>query len=53
MDRMERKLAQDALDLWSGFAALCAESMGVAAENILAVTLQGDRGQRQSRVSRG
>jgi HEPN domain-containing protein len=44
MDRMERKLAQDALDLWSGFAALCAESMGVAAENILAVTLQGDPG---------
>jgi len=53
MDPMERKLAQDALDLWSGFAALCAESMGVAAENILAVTLQGDRGQRRSRVSRG
>jgi hypothetical protein len=44
MDRMERKLAQDALDLWSGFAALCAESMGVAAENILAVTLQGGPG---------
>lgn len=44
MDRMERKLAQDALDLWSGFAALCAESMGVAAEKILAVTLQGGPG---------
>ena len=44
MDRMERKFAQDALDLWSGFAALCAESMGVAAENILAVTLQGGPG---------
>ena len=44
MDRMERKLAQDALDLWSGFAAVCAESMGVAAEKILAVTLQGEPG---------
>ena len=44
MDRMERKLAKDALDLWSGFAALCAESMGVAAEKILAVTLQGGPG---------
>ena len=44
MDRMERKLAKDALELWSGFAALCAESMGVAAEKILAVTLQGGPG---------
>ena len=44
MDRMERKLAKDALELWSGFAALCAESIGVAAENILAVTLQGGPG---------
>jgi HEPN domain-containing protein len=44
MDRMERKLAKDALELWSGFAALCAESMGVAAEKILAVALQGEPG---------
>jgi hypothetical protein len=40
MNRMERELAGDALTLWSGFAAFCAESMGVAAEKILAATLQ-------------
>jgi HEPN domain-containing protein len=40
MDRMERKLAEDALTLWSGFGAFCAESMGVAAEKILVATLQ-------------
>ena len=45
MDRMERELAGDALSLWSGFAAFCAESMGVAAEKILAATLQEGPGE--------
>jgi hypothetical protein len=45
MDRMERELAGDALDLWSGFEAFCAESMGVAAEKILAATLQEGPGE--------
>jgi hypothetical protein len=45
MDRMERELAGDALTLWSGFAAFCAKSMGVAAEKILMATLQEGPGK--------
>src|SRR5215211_4182279 len=45
MDRMERELAGEALTLWSGFAAFCAESMGVAAEKIIAATLQEGPGE--------
>jgi hypothetical protein len=45
MDRMERELAGDALTLWSGFAAFCAKSMGVAGEKILAATLQEGPGE--------
>ncbi|MBD0356980.1 MAG: hypothetical protein ICV57_07375 [Rubrobacter sp.] len=44
MDITERELAQEALDLWAGFEAFCAEGMGVGAEKILAVTLQGETG---------
>jgi HEPN domain-containing protein len=40
MDRMEREFVEGALDLWSGFATFCAESVGVAAEKLLAATLQ-------------
>jgi hypothetical protein len=40
MDRMERELAQEALDLWAGFEAFCAEGMGVGAKKIVAATLQ-------------
>ena len=39
MDRMERELAQEALDLWAGFEAFCAEGMGVGAKKIMAATL--------------
>ena len=45
MDRMERELPGDALTLWSGFAAFCAKSMGVAAEKILMATLQEGPGK--------
>jgi hypothetical protein len=45
MGRMERELAGDALTLWSGFAAFCAKSMGVAAEKILVATLQEGPGE--------
>jgi HEPN domain-containing protein len=45
MDRMERELAGDALSLWSGFEAFCAEGMGVGAEKILAATLQEGPGE--------
>jgi HEPN domain-containing protein len=45
MERMERELAGDALTLWSGFAAFCAERMGVAAEKILVATLQEGPGE--------
>ena len=40
MDRLERELAQEALDLWAGFEAFCAEGMGVGAKKIMAATLQ-------------
>ena len=40
MDRMERKLAQEALDVWAGFDAFCAEGMGIGAKKIVAATLQ-------------
>jgi hypothetical protein len=53
MDCLERELAEDALDWWSGFAAFCSESMGVAAEKILAATLQEGQGGRPSRALRG
>ena len=45
MDRKERELVREALTLWSGFAAFCAESMGVAAEKILTATLQEGPGE--------
>ena len=51
MDMTERELAQEALDLWAGFEAFCAEGMGVGAEKILAVTLQeGPGAEAVSRV---
>ena len=42
---MERELAREALTLWSGFAAFCAESIGVAAEKIITATLQEGPGE--------
>jgi hypothetical protein len=45
MNRMERELAGNALTLWSGIAAFCAESIGVAAEKVLAATLQEGPGE--------
>ena len=39
LDRWERELARTALGVWVGFSRFCAESMGVAAEKVLAVTL--------------
>jgi hypothetical protein len=45
MDRMERELAGEALSLWTGFEAFCAEGMGVGAEKILAATLQEGPGE--------
>jgi hypothetical protein len=40
MDRMERKLAQEALDVWAGFDAFCDAGMGIGAKKIVAATLQ-------------
>jgi hypothetical protein len=40
LDRMERVFAQEALDLWAGFEAFCAEGLGVGARKIVAATLQ-------------
>jgi len=40
LDRLERKLATDALSLWEGFAAFCEESVGVPAESVVAVVLE-------------
>jgi len=39
MDRWERELARTALGVWAGFSRFCAQSMGVAAEKVLCVTL--------------
>src|ERR687889_764620 len=36
LDRMERKFAQEALDLWAGFGAFCDKGMGVGAKKIMA-----------------
>ena len=40
LDRLEHELATDALSLWEGFAAFCEESVGVPAENVVAVVLE-------------
>ena len=40
LDRMERKFAQEALDLWAGFGAFCDKGMGVGAKKIMAAALQ-------------
>jgi hypothetical protein len=40
LDRLERQLATEALSLWEGFAAFCEESVGVPAENVVAVVLE-------------
>jgi hypothetical protein len=40
LDKLERELAIDALSLWEGFAAFCEESVGVPAENVVAVVLE-------------
>ena len=40
LDRLERELATNALSLWEGFAAFCEESVGVPAENVVAVVLE-------------
>jgi len=43
MGRLERELAKDALEWWTGFEAFCEEGMGVPAEKILTATLQGQQ----------
>jgi len=40
MERIERELTQEALDLWAGFEAFCTEGMGDGAKKIVAATLQ-------------
>jgi hypothetical protein len=39
LDRWERELARTALGVWVGFSQFCVQSMGVAAEKVLVVTL--------------
>jgi len=40
MDRMERKVATEALSIWEGFAAFCREDMNLSPEKVLKVTVQ-------------
>jgi hypothetical protein len=40
LDRLERELATNALSMWEGFAAFCAESVGVPAQTVVAVVLE-------------
>jgi hypothetical protein len=40
LDSLERELATNALSLWEGFAAFCDESVGVPAEDVIAVVLE-------------
>jgi hypothetical protein len=40
LDRLERTLASDALNMWTGFCAFCEECVGVGAQKVVAVVLE-------------
>ena len=40
LDKLERTLASDALNMWTGFCAFCEECVGVGAQKIVAVVLE-------------
>ncbi len=40
LDKLERTCVSQAFSIWTGYAAFCDESMGVAAEKIRAVVLE-------------
>jgi len=40
LDELERRCVTEAFGIWTGYAAFCEESMGVAAEKIAAVVLE-------------
>jgi hypothetical protein len=40
LDELERRAVRDALTVWTGYAELCAESMGVAAEKMVAAIME-------------
>jgi hypothetical protein len=40
LDRLERSLASDALNLWKGFCAFCEECVGVGAQKVVTVVLE-------------
>ncbi len=45
LDRTERRIVGEAFSVWTGYAAFCEESMGVAAEKMAAVILEPARGR--------
>src|SRR5215213_11176258 len=40
LDELERRCVNEAFSIWTGYAAFCEESMGVAAEKVAAVVLE-------------
>jgi hypothetical protein len=40
LDKLERTLASDALNMWTGFRAFCEECVGVGAQKVAAVVLE-------------
>jgi hypothetical protein len=40
LDKLERTLASDALNMWTGFCAFCEECVGVGAQKVVAVVLE-------------
>ena len=40
LDELERRCVTEAFGIWTGYAAFCDESMGVAAEKVAAVVLE-------------
>jgi hypothetical protein len=45
LDRLERSLASDALNMWAGFCAFCEECVGVGAQKVVAVVLEPSAGR--------
>jgi len=52
LDKLERTCVANALSIWTGYAAFCEESMGVAAEKVGAVILEPVMGRIENMKNR-
>lgn len=52
LDRLERTCVSQAFSMWTGYAAFCEESMGVAAEKVGAVVLEPVMGRIENMKNR-